>query len=44
VAVESDHPLAFAILVNDIPPGGRGAARALQNQIIEACVAYLGGE
>jgi len=43
-AVDSRRPLAFAILVNDIPAGWRADARALQNQIIEACVAYLGGE
>ena len=44
VAVDSGRPLAFAVLVNDIPDGGRGHARVLQDEIVAACVAYLGGE
>lgn len=44
VAVDSRRPLAFAVLINDIPDASRGWARALQNQLVEACVQYLGGE
>jgi len=43
VAVDSRRVLGFAVLVNDIPDASRGWARALQNQVVEACVAYLGG-
>lgn len=43
VAVDSRRVLAFAVIVNDIPDASRGWARALQNQIVEACVGYLGG-
>ncbi|MCA9680499.1 MAG: D-alanyl-D-alanine carboxypeptidase/D-alanyl-D-alanine-endopeptidase, partial [Myxococcales bacterium] len=42
VAVDSRRPLAFSVLINDIPSGGRGHARALQNDIVAACVEYLG--
>jgi D-alanyl-D-alanine carboxypeptidase/D-alanyl-D-alanine-endopeptidase (penicillin-binding protein 4) len=41
-AVDARRPLAFAILVNGIPDGARADARAVQDQIVEACVAYLG--
>ncbi len=41
-AVDARRPLAFALLVNDIPDGERRAARALEDAIVEACVAYLG--
>jgi D-alanyl-D-alanine carboxypeptidase/D-alanyl-D-alanine-endopeptidase (penicillin-binding protein 4) len=44
VAVDSRRPLAFAILLNDIPEGARAHARMLQDEIVAACVAYLGGE
>jgi D-alanyl-D-alanine carboxypeptidase/D-alanyl-D-alanine-endopeptidase (penicillin-binding protein 4) len=44
VAVDSRRPLAFAIFVNGIPEGGRAHARRLQDEIVAACVAYLGGE
>jgi len=44
VAVDSRRPLAFAILVNDIPEGGRAHARRLQDEIVAACVTYLGGD
>jgi D-alanyl-D-alanine carboxypeptidase/D-alanyl-D-alanine-endopeptidase (penicillin-binding protein 4) len=40
-AIDSRRPLAFAILLNDIPDGTRADARAVQDQIVEACVAYL---
>jgi D-alanyl-D-alanine carboxypeptidase/D-alanyl-D-alanine-endopeptidase (penicillin-binding protein 4) len=41
-AVDTRRTLAFAILVNAIPVGARADARALQDQLVEACVAYLG--
>jgi D-alanyl-D-alanine carboxypeptidase/D-alanyl-D-alanine-endopeptidase (penicillin-binding protein 4) len=41
VAVDGRRPLAFAILVNDIPLGQRGHARALQDALLEACIAFL---
>lgn len=44
VAVDTRRPLAFAILLNDIPEGARAHARLLQDEIVAACVAYLGGE
>lgn len=44
IAVDTRRPLAFAVLVNDIPDGARAHARALQDQVVAACVAYLGGE
>ena len=40
-ASTSGHPLAFAILVNDIPAGQRAAARAMADDMIDAMVAYL---
>jgi len=41
VAVDGRRPLAFAILVNDIPDNQRAHARAVQDALIEACIAYL---
>jgi D-alanyl-D-alanine carboxypeptidase/D-alanyl-D-alanine-endopeptidase (penicillin-binding protein 4) len=41
LAIDSEHPLGFAILVNDIPQGQRASARAAADDIIEALVAYL---
>jgi D-alanyl-D-alanine carboxypeptidase/D-alanyl-D-alanine-endopeptidase (penicillin-binding protein 4) len=41
LAIDSEHPLGFAILVNDIPQGQRASARAVADEIIEALVAYL---
>jgi serine-type D-Ala-D-Ala carboxypeptidase/endopeptidase (penicillin-binding protein 4) len=41
VAVDSNHVVAFAILVNDIPTGQKGPARALADDMIDALVAYL---
>lgn len=43
VAVDGTRPLAFSILVNDIPErkGSRRAARSLQDDIAEALVIYL---
>jgi D-alanyl-D-alanine carboxypeptidase/D-alanyl-D-alanine-endopeptidase (penicillin-binding protein 4) len=40
-AVDGDRELAFAILVNDIPPGARGVARAMQDAMLDAMIAYL---
>jgi D-alanyl-D-alanine carboxypeptidase len=42
VAIDSEHPVGFAILVNDIPPGQRASARTAADEILEALVAYLG--
>jgi D-alanyl-D-alanine carboxypeptidase/D-alanyl-D-alanine-endopeptidase (penicillin-binding protein 4) len=42
VAIDSERPLGFAILANDIPPGQRGSARAVADEILELLVAYLG--
>jgi serine-type D-Ala-D-Ala carboxypeptidase/endopeptidase (penicillin-binding protein 4) len=42
LAIDSEHPLGFAILVNDIPPGQRASARTAADEIIDALVAYLG--
>jgi D-alanyl-D-alanine carboxypeptidase/D-alanyl-D-alanine-endopeptidase (penicillin-binding protein 4) len=41
-AIDSHHPLGFAILVNDIPPGQRASARTAADDIIDALAAYLG--
>ena len=41
VGFDGGHQLAFAILVNDIPPGQRPAARAVADDMIDALVAYL---
>lgn len=41
VAVDSKRPLAFAILVNDIPTGQKGPARAMADDMLDAIVAYL---
>ncbi|HET9627557.1 MAG TPA: D-alanyl-D-alanine carboxypeptidase/D-alanyl-D-alanine-endopeptidase [Kofleriaceae bacterium] len=43
VAVDSQHPIGFAVLVNDVPAGQRASARAAADEIVEALVAYLGG-
>ena len=43
LAVSSAHPLAFAILVGDIPAGERGQARAMADEMIDAMAAYLLG-
>jgi len=42
LALDGLHPLGFAILVNDIPPGQRGSARTAADDIIDALAAYLG--
>lgn len=42
VGVDSGHPLAFAMLVNDVPPGQRGAARAMIDDMVSVLAAYLG--
>ena len=41
VGVDGRHALAFAILVNDVPPGQRRAARTLGDDMVDAMVAYL---
>jgi D-alanyl-D-alanine carboxypeptidase/D-alanyl-D-alanine-endopeptidase (penicillin-binding protein 4) len=41
-AFDGRHPLGFAILVNDIPPGQRASARTAADTIIDALAAYLG--
>ena len=41
LAVDSGHPLAFAIIVNDIPGGQRSDARTVADDMIDALVAYL---
>ncbi|TMQ25953.1 MAG: D-alanyl-D-alanine carboxypeptidase/D-alanyl-D-alanine-endopeptidase [Deltaproteobacteria bacterium] len=40
-AIDSRHPLGFAVLVNDIPPGQRASARTAADDIIDALAAYL---
>jgi D-alanyl-D-alanine carboxypeptidase/D-alanyl-D-alanine-endopeptidase (penicillin-binding protein 4) len=42
LAIDSQHPVGFAVLVNDIPPGQRASARTAADEIIDALVAYLG--
>ncbi|HTL34170.1 MAG TPA: D-alanyl-D-alanine carboxypeptidase/D-alanyl-D-alanine-endopeptidase [Kofleriaceae bacterium] len=41
VAVDSNHVIAFAILVNEIPTGQKGPARAMADDMVDALVAYL---
>jgi D-alanyl-D-alanine carboxypeptidase/D-alanyl-D-alanine-endopeptidase (penicillin-binding protein 4) len=42
LAADSGHPLAFAILLNDVPPGQRGLARAMMDEMVDVLAAYLG--
>ncbi len=42
IAVDSGHPLAFAILLNDVPPGQRSLARAMMDEMVDVLAAYLG--
>ena len=42
VAVDSGKPLAFAILLNDVPAGQRSIARAAIDDIVNILAAYLG--
>jgi len=42
VAADSRVPLAFAIVINDIPPGQRPVARAVVDDIVAVLAAYLG--
>jgi len=44
VGVDSAHPVAFAIFVNDIPTGQKGPARAMADDMLDALVAYLEAE
>jgi D-alanyl-D-alanine carboxypeptidase/D-alanyl-D-alanine-endopeptidase (penicillin-binding protein 4) len=39
--VDEAHPIAFAIVCNDVPQGQRGAARAMADEMVDALVAYL---
>lgn len=41
VAVDSSRPLAFVIIVNDIPTGQKNPARAMADEMLDAIVAYL---
>jgi D-alanyl-D-alanine carboxypeptidase/D-alanyl-D-alanine-endopeptidase (penicillin-binding protein 4) len=41
VGFDGGHQLAFAILINDVPPGQRPAARSVADDMIDALVAYL---
>jgi D-alanyl-D-alanine carboxypeptidase/D-alanyl-D-alanine-endopeptidase (penicillin-binding protein 4) len=41
VAIDGDHQLAFAILVNEIPKGERNTSRAMADEMVDAMVAYL---
>lgn len=41
VGVDTGRPLAFAILVNDIPPGQRTASRTMSDDMVDAMIAYL---
>ncbi|MEP6861881.1 MAG: D-alanyl-D-alanine carboxypeptidase/D-alanyl-D-alanine-endopeptidase [Deltaproteobacteria bacterium] len=40
-AVDEAHPIAFAIVLNDVPQGQRGAARAMADEMVDAMIAYL---
>lgn len=42
IGVDGGHLLAFAILVNDIPPAQRAAVRAMADEMVEVMAAYLG--
>ncbi len=42
LAVDGGRLIAFAILVNDIPAGQKGAVRAMADEMVEALAAYLG--
>ncbi len=42
VATDSRVPLAFVIVINDIPPGQRPVARAVVDDIVAVLAAYLG--
>lgn len=44
VGVHTGRPIAFAILVNDIPTGQKGPARAMADDMLDAIVAYLEAE
>ncbi len=41
LAVDGRHPIAFAILVNDIPDAGRGHARTLEDELLGVALSYL---
>lgn len=42
VAVDPGHVVAFAILVNDVPPRERKTARAMIDEMVDVMAAYLG--
>ncbi|HET9992790.1 MAG TPA: D-alanyl-D-alanine carboxypeptidase/D-alanyl-D-alanine-endopeptidase, partial [Kofleriaceae bacterium] len=39
--VDEAHPIAFAIVLNDVPQGQRGPARAMADDMVDAMIAYL---
>lgn len=41
VGVDSGHVLAFAIFVNDIPPGQRPLVKAMADEMVDALAAFL---
>jgi D-alanyl-D-alanine carboxypeptidase/D-alanyl-D-alanine-endopeptidase (penicillin-binding protein 4) len=41
VAVDGKRPIAFTVLVNDIPAGQKGPARAMADDMLDVIVAYL---
>lgn len=41
IGADTAHPMAFAILVNDIPTGQRPASRAMGDDMVDAMIAYL---
>ncbi|MDQ3338003.1 MAG: D-alanyl-D-alanine carboxypeptidase/D-alanyl-D-alanine-endopeptidase [Myxococcota bacterium] len=44
LAVDPGRPLAFAILMNDVPPRDRKVARAAMDEIVDVLAAYLGAQ
>jgi serine-type D-Ala-D-Ala carboxypeptidase/endopeptidase (penicillin-binding protein 4) len=42
IGVDTNHVVAFAIFVNDVPPGQRGMVRAMADDMVDALAAYLG--
>jgi serine-type D-Ala-D-Ala carboxypeptidase/endopeptidase (penicillin-binding protein 4) len=44
VGVDSEHPLAFAILFNDVPVAVRAEAKAAADDMIDALAAYLAAQ
>jgi D-alanyl-D-alanine carboxypeptidase/D-alanyl-D-alanine-endopeptidase (penicillin-binding protein 4) len=44
LGVDSEHPIAFAILFNDIPLGHRSEAKAAADDMVDALAAYLAAQ